>query len=144
MMITIFRGTYILLLSYNPCDVFDYFGVKEMHGLTLEDCQNHVNSTESSYIAGWSNYVPKDSGSYTLFDKRFVFINLSRCTDPVHTTGLIMHEMMHHYLWEYDNDVIEHEEDIITKAENETYEVYDIIKPFLGKVVKDAVTVKPE
>jgi len=51
---------------------------------------------------------------------------------------------MHHYLWEYDNDVIEHEEDIITKAENETYEVYDIIKPFLGKVVKDAVTVKPE
>ena len=28
MMITIFRNGYILLLSYNPCDVFTYFNVE--------------------------------------------------------------------------------------------------------------------
>jgi hypothetical protein len=142
MMVTIFRGSYILLLSYNPCDVFTYFGVKEMHGLNIEDCKKHENSTKSSYIAGWSNFVPKASGSYLSIDKRFVFINLSRCTDTVRTMGLIMHEMMHHFLWEYNNDVLSYEEEIISLAEQESYEVYDLIKPFLGKVAKEAITNK--
>ncbi len=44
MMITVFRGTYILLLSYNPCDVFDYFGVESMHGLSKTECMAHHNT----------------------------------------------------------------------------------------------------
>jgi hypothetical protein len=140
MMVTIFRGSYILLLSYNPCDVFTYFGVKEMHGLNIEDCKKHENSTKSSYIAGWSNFVPKASGSYLSIDKRFVFINLSRCTDTVRTMGLIMHEMMHQSLFVHNYDVANKEEDIITWAEEESYEVYKIIKPFLGKIAKEAIT----
>lgn len=142
MMVTIFRDNYLLLLSYNPCDIFSYFGVKEMHGLNLIDCKAHENSANSSYIAGWSNFVPKSSGAYLFDDKRFVFINLSRCTNTVKTMGLIMHEMMHHFLWEHDNDVLSYEEEIISLAEQESYEVYDLIKPFLGKVAKEAITNK--
>jgi hypothetical protein len=142
MMVTIFRGTYVLLLSYNPCDVFEYFKVDEMHGLNFIDCSNHENSTKSAYIAGWSNFVPKASGAYLPNDDRFVFINLSRCTDTVKTMGLIMHEMMHHSLWMHSYNVENKEEDVITWAEEESYEVYKIIKPFLGKVAKQAITNK--
>lgn len=141
-MITIFRTGYVLLLSYNPCDIFNYYNVTEMHGLNFIDCDLHNNTKDSAYIAGWSNFVPKASGEYLANDDRFVFINLSRCTDPIRTTGLIMHEMMHHSLWLHSYNVENREEDIITWAELETYEVYDIIKPMLGKTVKQAITFK--
>jgi hypothetical protein len=140
MMVTVFRGTYILLLSYNPCDVFEYFNVDAMHGLNFLDCEKHSNTKDSAYIAGWSNFVPKASGAYLPNDERFVFINLSRCTDTVKTMGLIMHEMMHHSLWMHGYLVENREEDIITWAEEESYEVYKIIKPFLGKIAKEAIT----
>lgn len=138
-MVTIFRGSYILLLSYNPCDVFTYFGVKEMHGLNIEDCKKHENSTKSSYIAGWSNFIPKESGDYQDGDPRFVFINLSRCNNTVETMGNIMHELMHRSfaLHDYNLDL---EEEIISWAESESYEVYKLVKPFLGKTVKEAIT----
>ena len=94
-MITIIRGTYILLLSYNPCEIFTYFNVEQMHGLNAIDCAAHKNTTESAYIAGWCNFIPKESGEYIDDDPRFVFINLSRCTDSVSTFGLIMHELIY-------------------------------------------------
>lgn len=142
-MITIFRNGYILLLSYNPCDVFDYFNVDEMHGLSYKDCEAHANTKDSAYIAGWSNFVPKASGEYLDNDDRFVFINLSRCTDLLKTTGLIMHELMHHSFWRHSYNM-DREEDIITWAEEETYEVYKLVKPMLGKVVKGAINPKSE
>jgi fructose 1,6-bisphosphatase len=59
-----------------------------------------------------------------------VFINLSRCTDALHTAGLIFHELMHLSFWVHNYN-IELEEEIITYAENESYEVvrlvYDLI-----------------
>lgn len=128
-MIVIIRASYMLLLSYSPCDVFTYFGVEEMHGLNIQDCREHKNTAESAYIAGWSNFVPKESGNYQDGDPRFVFINLSRCTSTVKTIGLIMHEMMHASL-ALHNYNIHLEEDIITWAEDETYEVYELIKKF--------------
>ena len=141
-MITIFRAGYVLLLSYNPCDIFNYYNVTEMHGLNIKDCEIHSNTADSAYIAGWSNFVPKASGEYLDNDDRFVFINLSRCTDPIKTMGLIMHEMMHHSLWLHSYNVENREEDIITWAEEETYQVYEIVKPMLGKIVKQAITFK--
>lgn len=137
MMITIVRGTYVLLLSYDPCDIFDYYNVEEMHGLSKAECAAHDNSTKSAYIAGWSNYVPKASGEYDDNDPRFVFINLSRCTDTVRTVGLIMHEMMHEsFHLNHDFD----EEKLISWAERETYQVYELVKPFLSKSIKAALT----
>ena len=126
-MITIIRGTYILLLSYNPCEVFTYFNVGQMHGLNTIDCAAHANTTESAYIAGWSNFIPKESGEYTDNDPRFVFINLSRCTDSVSTFGLIMHELMHQSFALHNFDV-DKEEEIITWAEEEAYEVFKIVE----------------
>jgi hypothetical protein len=125
------RNTYTLLLSRNPCDLFTYFNVDEMHGLNALDCANHKNTTENSYIAGLSNFVPKQSGEYNSNDKRFVFINLSKCTDSISTFALIMHEMMHHSFFIHNYD-IELEEEIITWAEEEAYEVYKIITQTYG------------
>ena len=126
-MITIIRGAYILLLSYNPCNVFTYYNVDEMHGLSLVDCIEYENTTEDAYISGLSNFVPKESGEYNNDDPRFVFINLSRCTDDLNTFGLIMHEMMHTSFAIHSYD-INQEEEIITWAELESYEVFKIIK----------------
>ena len=140
-MVTIFRGTYVLLLSYNPCDVFDYFGVESMHGLSKTECMAHANTPDSAYIAGWCNFVPKESDDYGKDDARYVFINLARCNDDVSTMGLIMHELMHQSFFVHDYNM-DSEEEIITWAEEESYEVFNLVKPFRGKVVKQALNPK--
>jgi hypothetical protein len=118
---TIFEFTlYTLMLSYNPCDVFKHFNVTEMHGLNLADCEKYNNTNEDAYIAGLSNVSPIDN-------KPFVFINLSRCTDDIATTGLTFHEMMHLSLDLHNNDLSK-EEEIITWAELESYKVLKLIK----------------
>ena len=111
---------YTLILSYNPCDVFKFYNVTEMHGLNFADCEKYNNTTEDAYIAGLSNVSPIDS-------KPFVFINLSRCTDDTKTFGLIMHEMMHLSLDLHNNDLSQ-EEEIITWAELESYKVFKLVK----------------
>ena len=116
-MITIVRGSYLLLLSYNPCDVFTYFNVNEMHGLSLEECQAYNNTTDDAYIAGWGNFIPWN------MELRYVFINLSRCGTDIETFGLIMHELMHQSFHMHKE-----EEDIITWAELESYEVFKLVK----------------
>ena len=52
--------------------------------------------------------------------------------------------MMHHSLYMHEYNAETREEDIITWAEEETYEVYNIVKPMLGKIVKQAITFKSE
>ena len=119
---------YTLLLSYNPCDVFTHFNVTEMHGLNLKDCMAHANTKDSAYIAGWCNYIPKESGEYGKGDRMFIYINLSRCTDDIHTMGLVMHECMHMSGIVYDGCWDSHEEEMITWAENEAYSIMNKIK----------------
>lgn len=111
---------YRLLLSFNPCEVFDYFEVNEMHGLNVKDCEDYDNTTEDAYIAGWCNYSPTDG-------KPYVFINLSRCTNDMRSTGLIMHELIHLVCRLFD-DWEENEEFMITWAEMETYNVMKLIE----------------
>jgi hypothetical protein len=121
-MIPIFKPSYILLLSHNPCELFTHFDVDEMHGLSLEECKAYNNTREDSYISGLSNVVPNSN-------KRFVFINLSRCNGGIQTMGLVMHEMMHHSFWLHNYDM-DKEEEIITWAEEETYEVLKTIEKY--------------
>lgn len=123
-MISFNRGDYDLLLSFDPCEVFRFYGVTNMHDLSVRECELCNNSRESAYIAGWCNLSPIDN-------RPFVFINLSRCTDVMRSTGLVMHEMSHLYwLMNYDN-LQEKEEEIITNAELETYEVMEIINKII-------------
>ena len=118
---------YTLILSYNPCDIFKYYNVTEMHGLNLADCEKHNNTTQSAYIAGLCNFVPKADNNYKNSDPKFVFINLSRCNTDIETFGLIMHEMMHQSFDVHDDDISK-EEEIITWAETESYKVFEIVK----------------
>lgn len=119
------RNDYLLLMSFCPCDVFEFFKVDEMHGLNLKDCQKHGNTELSSYIAGWANFIPKN-GEYDYNDKRFIFINLKRCNDSIEAFGTIFHECMHHSLNRFKYDMSK-EEQIITWAENEAHEIFKII-----------------
>ena len=114
-MIVIERNNYDLLLSYNPCEIFKHYNVDQMHGLNLADCNDYHNTNQSAYFAGWCNIIPASKRNY-------VFINLSRCNTDIETFGLIMHELMH-----MSFDLHTDEEELITWAENESYEIYNII-----------------
>jgi len=119
-------GTYKLLLSYKPCDIFRYFQVQEMHGLSFLKCVVYKNTKHDAYIAGLSNYVPKKNNKYEHGDPFFVFINLSRCTDEIETCLLVNHELIHR-AFELYNWNVDAEEEIISWAENETRKVISII-----------------
>lgn len=114
---------YLLLLSDKPCEIFEFFNVDELHGLNKKDCLNHTNNRKQAYIAGWCNLIPNS-------DKYFVFINLSRCNGLILTTGLVFHELMHYSL-AHHNYNMELEEEIITYAETETYDVVKLIYQFI-------------
>lgn len=133
-MIEVQRKTYTLLMSHNPCEIFTYYGERELHGLKYDECVMHKNNKQQAYIAGFSNYVPahvpkseKDDFEYKHGDDFFVFINLSRCNSTVNTIRLIFHELMHRafelYEWNVDK-----EEDMISWADEETEEVFKIVK----------------
>jgi hypothetical protein len=109
------RDKYDLLISYDPCEIFKHYNVDEMHGLNFDDCMSHENNNENAYFAGWCNIIPN-------LRRNYVFINLSRCNTDIETFGLIMHELMH-----MSFDLHTDEEELITWAENESYQVYNII-----------------
>ena len=125
-MIVIERDSYQLLLSYNPCSIFDYYNIEEMHGLNKTDCLIHPNTRESSYICGWCNHIPHE-GKYKVSDRCFVFINLNRCNSDLDLICNLYHELMHWSINHYNED-LEFEEEMITIAEQETREVYQLIK----------------
>lgn len=128
-MIKINRDVYDLLLSRNPCELFEFFGVNEMHGLSLSECLNHSNTKESSYIAGLCNFIPHDR-EYSNQDRCFVYINLDRCNSDLETFGHIFHELMHLSFNKYDNDISK-EEQMISYCELESKEIFNIIKEYL-------------
>ena len=127
-MIVIQRDSYQLLLSYNPCEIFDYFGFDEFHGLNKNDCELHLNNKDQAYIAGWCNFIPKESGEYSNNDPRYVFININRCNEDLWTICNLFHELMHQSFCLHDYDVDNKEEEIISWADNETMEVYKLLK----------------
>ena len=124
-MLRINRDTYVLLLSSNPCEVFEYFNVEEMHGLSLKDCREYNNTPQDSYMAGLCNVDPHTG-------QRFIFINLSRCPDDIRTMGLAMHETMHLAF-----SLFTREEEIITYAEIEAYKIIEIINNMENELLSD-------
>ena len=126
-MIIITRNDYDLLLSTDPCEIFNYYSVTEMHGLNLDDCMKHPNTSESSYICGWCNYIPKPDKDYKINDRCFVFINLNRCNSHLDLICNLYHELMHWAINHYNEDM-SFEEEMITTAEKETREVYELTK----------------
>jgi hypothetical protein len=121
-MVKIQREEYLLILSDNPIDLFNHFNVKEMHGLYIDECE---------HIEGLCNYIPKENNKYELTDSYFVFINTSKHKDSIKLFALIMHEMMHMSFKKHSWD-INQEEEIITWAEEESFNVYEQIKKING------------
>jgi len=124
-MIEITRPKYTLLLSHDPCEIFWFLGESELHGLDYKSCMLYRNTTEDAYIAGWCNYYPNSKDI-------FVFINLSRCTSDFETTLLLNHELFHASLMVHDWNM-EYEEQIVSWAESETRETFDLIKQNLRR-----------
>ena len=124
-MIEIKRDDYLLLLGQNPCEVFLHFNVEEMHGLKYKECMIYQNNSNDAYIWGLANYVPKD-GDYKFGDARFIFINLQRCGNNYETYGGVFHELIHHSLQMYNYNM-DFEEEIISWAENESHQVFELV-----------------
>lgn len=118
---------YDLLLSYDCCDIFEYYQQDNFHGLNYHECIVSNNTSENSYIAGWANFVPKINGDYNDDDKRYIFINLSRCRNDISTILLIHHEVLHHSLFKHNYN-LHKEEEIISWADVEALKIFEIVK----------------
>lgn len=128
--------TYHLLLSYDPCEIFEYYEEAKLCGLDYHECIFRENTPEDSYLAGLCNMIP---GS---LDKQFVFINLLKCTDEISTILLINHELLHHSFYKHSYN-LHKEEEIITWAEEETKRIYPLIKDELqtdNSIKEDTIT----
>lgn len=113
---------YELILATDPCEVFNHFGVEEMHGLSLAECKAYNNTNEDAYIAGLCNVNPHNGKDL------FVFINLSRCNNDVETVILLFHEFIHLASNVYAGNWEEKEEEMLALAERETIKVFNDIK----------------
>ena len=111
---------YQLILSNNPCDIFKHFGVDELHGLSLQDCEAYKKTNEDAYIAGLCNLIPNNN-------KMFIFLNTSRMNNCKEKMSLIFHEAMHLSLDIHNYDVMNKEEEIISYAEAEANKIFDLI-----------------
>ncbi len=110
-----------LLIIGKSSDIFDYFGVEEMHGLKKSECYDGV---DNAYIAGLCNQFPDNP------EKQFLFINNIRIGRSYKDVLLIMHEAMHLSLEIngpnlQDGDL---EEKAITYAENTAIEICEYLK----------------
>jgi hypothetical protein len=118
----IYYAQFVLLIGNNAVELFDYYSVQEMHGVSKIECINRI-AEGGTYIDGFANYDPKD----TLLNTDplpFVFINRSALHGDYRDVTLINHEMIHMSLLIHSWDVDNHEEDVVTWAEEYTNAIY--------------------
>jgi len=124
-------GKFVLLLGEPATEIFDYYGVKEMHGLNRKDAQaEEVDKTVGNgrYIIGWSNYDPRDKKLTAKAPyKPFIFMNTKHFKGDSTDITSVMHETVHMaiLLNKYDMDK---EEDFLTQAEEYANKIVKILK----------------
>jgi len=120
---TIDNGKFITIFGEVATDIFDFYGVAEMHGLNRADAQaEEIDMTVGNgiYIQGWANYDPHDT---TLTGKSpflpFIFFNLRHFDNlnEYEKATTVMHETMHMTLLLNNWNIQDKEEEIITEAE---------------------------
>lgn len=112
---------FLLLLGKDSLDLFNYFRVDELHGLTKKEAQYYPETKKDAYIAGMTNYSPtKDKFPY-------MFINVNRLNGSKKDATAIMHECVHLSLLLHDWDIENSEETIVSDAERIANEVIDYI-----------------
>lgn len=102
---------FVLLLGNDSLDVFNYFKVDELHGLTRKAAERYPETKEDAYIMGLTNYSP------TVNKLPFLFLNLSRFDGSSADHTAVMHECMHLSLLLNDWDIYDIEEKIVSDAE---------------------------
>ena len=124
-------GKYVLLAGNNAVEIFDYYDVDEMHGLTKKAAQaEEVDKTVGNgvYIYGWTNYDPADKKLTAKAPlKPFLIINLgtfSRYSVTEKATG-VMHETMHMSILLNNWKITDKEEEVITYAEEEANKIIE-------------------
>lgn len=88
------RGSYQLLIGENSLDLFNYFKVDKLHGLTREACAIYPDSDGSAYIYGMANYHPLDKNR-TFVYKPFLFLNKKRLNGTYKDVTGMLHEYLH-------------------------------------------------
>lgn len=118
-------GKYILLIGNDATEVFKYYNVTEMHGLSVKDAQaEEVDKTKGNgvYIYGLTNYDPRDKKFTAKAPyKPFLFLNagtFNKYSRDKQITA-IMHETTHLALLLNNWDVENKEEDITSISEEE-------------------------
>lgn len=118
----IYYAQFVLLIGNSAVDLFDYYGVQEMHGVSKTQCIERI-AEGGTYIDGFANYNPKDT-ALTKELLPFVFINRQALHGDYRDVTLINHEMVHMSLLLHDWNVADHEEMIVRWAEEKTNLIY--------------------
>ncbi len=124
-------GKYIVLFGDNATEVFDYYKVDEMHGLSRKDAQaEEVDKTVGNgvYIYGLTNYDPADK-KLTAKEpyKPFIFINLGtfKRYSLTEKATAIMHETMHMAILLNNWKITDKEEEVISFAEEQANKIIE-------------------
>ena len=114
---------YTLIIGKKSEDIFNFFGVEELHGLYKKDCYDNPTN---AYIAGLCNVYPEDH------NKLFLFLNATRLGNGYKDVLLIMHESMHLSLEIHGTDLtykgVDIEEIAITWAEENSDSIYQFLR----------------
>ena len=114
---------YSLIIGKKSEDIFNFFGVEELHGLYKKDCYDNPTN---AYIAGLCNVYPDDHS------KLFLFLNATRLGNGYKDVLLIMHESMHLSLEIHGTDLtykgVDIEEIAITWAEENSDFIYQFLR----------------
>jgi hypothetical protein len=118
---------FLFILGEKSVDLFNYFKVDELHGLTKKDALKHKENSQQAYIYGMANYIPKKSGEYKDSDPGYVFINSTRLNGTYKDALGVMHEAVHISLLINNWDIENKEEEIVTNAEIYAGEIIEYI-----------------
>jgi hypothetical protein len=118
---------FLFLLGEESIDIFDYFGVDNLHGLTRTECLKVEDTDRSAYIAGLCNYIPNKENKYDKDSPLFIFINEARLRGSYMDITLVNHEAMHLAMAIF-NWNMEKEEEMISFAEHITHLIIRTLK----------------
>jgi len=118
-------NNFVFLIGESSIDIFDYYGIDEMHGLNRFDCDKKTDTNKCAYICGWSNFHPHDKElKRPSHMKPFVFMNSIRFQGDYTDATSLMHECMHLSMNLHDWDVDQFEEEIVSLAESLTNDLF--------------------
>lgn len=131
-------GKFVLLIGKDATEIFDYYGVKEMHGLNRKDAQaEEIDKSKGNgvYIYGWCNYDPRDKKlTAKAPHKPFLFLNKKHFKGDFTDVTLVNHEAMHMSILLHNWNITDKEEEAVSLAEEITNKIVPMLK--LDKFIK--------